>query len=355
MQRMWTLDGLRGLAAISVVIYHGLYWHEGRLYSSAGKYAVYLFFILSALTLAKVYRSRFDKTLDSSELFKFYRNRVARIIPLLSLVALLGFGFEFLRGGDLAVEGTKMILTATGAFGFAAAGVTANSVGAWSLGVEIVFYALFPIIAILTYNSNLINVIFAAIIVNILQLVHNLFVFNYISGSDYWPLYTMPLSFASYFAWGMVLALLPERQWSMGWLGFPLIFTVVWVSAIIEVSDAALLAWPGALIGPLSLAVATYLITSWRAPFSLVPVFDFLGSISYSIYLLHPLIYFLMTRTVWPAGAGNPFVFVMVLTGASMIVAWLTHRIFEQPMRDVLRGSPVSKIAIQRRERGSEA
>ena len=66
MQRMWTLDGLRGLAAISVVIYHGLYWHEGRLYSSAGKYAVYLFFILSALTLAKVYRSRFDKTLDST-------------------------------------------------------------------------------------------------------------------------------------------------------------------------------------------------------------------------------------------------------------------------------------------------
>jgi peptidoglycan/LPS O-acetylase OafA/YrhL len=286
---------------------------------------------------------------------KFYRNRVARVIPLLSLVALLGFGFEILRGGGLVVEGAKMILTATGAFGFTAAGVTANSVGAWSLGVEFVFYALFPIIAILTYNSKLSNVVYAAIIVNVLQLVNNLFVFNYISGTDYWQLYVMPLSFASYFAWGMVLAQLPERQSSLGWLGFPLIFAVVWVSAIIDVSDAALLAWPGALIVPLSLAVATHMITSWSAPLRLVPVLNFLGSISYSIYLLHPPIYFLITRMVWPAGTGNPFAFVLVLTGSSMIVAWLAHRIFEQPMRDILRGRPVAKIATQRHERGSEA
>jgi len=107
MERMWALDGLRGLAAISVVVYHGLYWHGGLLYSSAGRFAVYLFFILSAMTMTKVYKGRFSETVDVHAVGTFYRNRVARILPLLALVATLNLAFGLSRGGGLDYRGCE--------------------------------------------------------------------------------------------------------------------------------------------------------------------------------------------------------------------------------------------------------
>ncbi|MBX7460384.1 acyltransferase family protein [Qipengyuania huizhouensis] len=334
---MWTLDGLRGLAAISVVIYHGLYWYSDKLYSSVGKFAVYLFFVLSAMTLAKVYRNRFSSGVDAISLATFYRNRVARIIPLLLFVALLSFAFAVIGGNSPSVEGSKMLLTATGAFGLAAAGVLSNSVGAWSLGIEIAFYAVFPIIAVLTYNARLRTLVAAAIALNLLQFTHNYFVFAEYNEASYWPVYVMPLSFAAYFAWGVVLAMLPRKPMTFGWLGLPLIFLVVWISLLADFSTASLLAWPGALLTPLLLAGGTYLVFCWKTPDVLLPLFSFLGSISYSIYLLHPPVYFLLTRTFWPAGSGNAALFVALLTSISIVVAWCVHKVFEQPMRHLIR------------------
>jgi len=305
MERMWALDGLRGLAAISVVVYHGLYWHGGLLYSSAGRFAVYLFFILSAMTMTKVYKGRFSETVDVHAVGTFYRNRVARILPLLALVATLNLAFELSRGGDLTIEGAKAILTATGAFGFGAAGELSNSAGAWSIGIEIVFYAVFPIVALLTYNARVRTLVIVAIFITILQFAHNLYVFSIYDAETYWPIYIMPVSFAAYFAWGLVLGRLPPTPVSYGWIGIPAILALIWVSLAGWQSIATLLAWPGALIVPLLLTAATYAIYSWMHPNWLLPIFRFLGEISYSIYLLHPLVYFALTRTIWPASAGN--------------------------------------------------
>ncbi|MEO9599263.1 acyltransferase [Parasphingorhabdus sp.] len=339
MKRVWTLDGLRGLAAISVVIYHGLYWHGDLLYSSAGRFAVYLFFILSAMTMMKVYAGRFSAGLDVRSLNSFYRNRVARILPLLALVAALNFVFELLRGGNLVVEGPKAILTATGAFGFGAAGILSNSAGAWSIGIEIVFYAVFPLVALLAHNAQLRTLILGAVALTVLQFAHNLFVFSTYGADTYWPIYIMPISFAAYFAWGLVLGRLSPKPISFGWIGVPAILVLIWISLVGWQSISSLLAWPGALIVPLFLSGGTYLIYCWTHPSWFIPSFRFLGEVSYSLYLLHPLVYFGLTRTFWPANTGNVLQFVVLFVMTSLITAWLAHHLFEKPMRRWIRSA----------------
>lgn len=337
MERMWTLDGLRGLAAVSVAIYHGLYWHSDILINSAGKYSVYLFFMLSSMTLIKVYDGRFAESITAKSLTEFYRNRIARIIPLLALISALSFAFAMVVGGAILVEGSKALLTATGAFALGSAGNLSNTIGAWSLGIEFFFYLIFPVIALLVSSSTVVVLIIAAVGLNLAQFVHNVFIFATFSDQAYWPHYIMPLSFVGYFAWGVVLARLPCYPLKCGWIGVIGVLTLIWVSLFGVQSNPVLLAFPGAILTPVLLAGFTYLVYAWDYPSLLVPAFKILGEISYSVYLVHPLVYFGLTRTVWPADEGSVVGFVAVFVPLSMCVAWLTHRYFERPMRRRLR------------------
>ena len=55
-----------------------------------GTFAVYLFFVLSGLTMMMMYGDRFAVGITPDVLRGFYRKRMARLIPLLLVVAALG-------------------------------------------------------------------------------------------------------------------------------------------------------------------------------------------------------------------------------------------------------------------------
>ncbi|WP_408054947.1 acyltransferase family protein [Sulfurihydrogenibium yellowstonense] len=85
--RIESLDYLRGIMALSVMIYHLTSWnlyHPGAstLLGRLGIYAVSIFFILSGLSIAVAY-SHFINDLKSS--IAFYIRRIFRIWPLLWL------------------------------------------------------------------------------------------------------------------------------------------------------------------------------------------------------------------------------------------------------------------------------
>jgi peptidoglycan/LPS O-acetylase OafA/YrhL len=54
-ERNHGLDLLRGLAAFGIVVYHYLYMAHGIRVESLGTFGVYLFFMLSGLTMMLVY------------------------------------------------------------------------------------------------------------------------------------------------------------------------------------------------------------------------------------------------------------------------------------------------------------
>jgi len=104
MRRHLALDLVRGLAAASVAVYHWLYYSRHLDVQSAGTFSVYMFFVLSAVAMALVYGPAFSKQISYADAADFFRNRAARLLPLLALVSLVSFAYS-LYGGALELAG----------------------------------------------------------------------------------------------------------------------------------------------------------------------------------------------------------------------------------------------------------
>lgn len=88
------LDGLRGLAAISVLLFHLGHWYgESWLATNAGL-AVDFFFCLSGYVLSLAYRAKFDAGLSTDT---FLRNRIVRLLPVIIVGTLISASYLFAR------------------------------------------------------------------------------------------------------------------------------------------------------------------------------------------------------------------------------------------------------------------
>jgi peptidoglycan/LPS O-acetylase OafA/YrhL len=84
------LDGLRGFAAISVLIFHLGHWLNLPSLAANSDLAVDLFLCLSGYVLPLGYR----RQVDSLSTLRFSRTRLVRLMPLIVLaVAVSAFGF----------------------------------------------------------------------------------------------------------------------------------------------------------------------------------------------------------------------------------------------------------------------
>lgn len=142
---------IRGLAAISVVI-----WHTGGhkaglpLVNIPGRIAVWIFFGISGYVIAYGFLHR-RYLLDGSGLRHFYLNRFFRIYPLFLLLSLLGWltmwagsGTNPLEMGDLP----RQFFSLQFDHEYKLNGVF------WTLGLEIQFYAVAPALATLFFINN---------------------------------------------------------------------------------------------------------------------------------------------------------------------------------------------------------
>ena len=148
--RLHLLTMLRFLAASWVLVFH-LQSHAPLAtgpwlanFLANGALAMTLFFLLSGAVLTLGYR---DLQLTAPDLTAFYRSRLARIMPALLTVQLLGL---FWFSPDLVGGWPRWIYV--NAFSFA--GLQAWFVemtpygangGTWSISVELFFYAVFPV------------------------------------------------------------------------------------------------------------------------------------------------------------------------------------------------------------------
>jgi peptidoglycan/LPS O-acetylase OafA/YrhL len=159
-RRLASLDGLRGIAALSVFTFHGWLYTMPKPVatdrSSFGDYAAHelrlglvLFFVLSGFLLS---RSWFAAALDGRGLPDvrcYARARVARIAPAY-YVALLGSIVLLWRlsgtPGLRLPPGYEIPLFVVFAQNFSPASVMKLNPPTWSLAVEVMFYALLPLI-----------------------------------------------------------------------------------------------------------------------------------------------------------------------------------------------------------------
>lgn len=130
-QRFATIDALRGVAAICVMLYHA--GEDFPLHMSDGYLAVDLFFALSGFVIAHSYGTRIDNGLGFNA---FMRLRAARLWPMLILGALLGMGLHGGHAGMLFLlpnpKSPDMLFPTNPPF--------------WSLLLEMVAYAAFVLL-----------------------------------------------------------------------------------------------------------------------------------------------------------------------------------------------------------------
>lgn len=104
-----TLDGLRGVAAIIVVVFHLFEAHASSHFDQIinhGYLAVDFFFVLSGFVIGYAYDDRLGKTLS---LKGFFRRRLIRLQPMIVAGGLFG-GLLFYYGHGSNVDSTSLLL-----------------------------------------------------------------------------------------------------------------------------------------------------------------------------------------------------------------------------------------------------
>lgn len=325
-ERHHALDLIRGLAALAVTQYHFMTWNEVASIESMGTFAVYLFFVLSGLTMMMVYHARFSSGLDRTTVRRFFRARVARLLPLLAVVALLAAAEQaIVDTADLPAA----ILTGTGLMALHMPGFLSNSVGAWSLGIELAFYAVFPVVAILVTSWRE-----AVAISAVLLAAQHLLLWKIADSASFWDYYVSNLIFAPFFALGIWISFDRGRRRAaylllacaglLGILGFSAAFSV------------DLMRSQTSYFG-LSMLCVVVIWAAWRSrlPKFLVPVATFLGDVSYSLYLTHWIPNDLLRPLDLPLAPRWA-----LFTSIALVGSFLSFRLFENPLRRRLTATP---------------
>ncbi len=329
------IDGLRAIAVLSVVIFHAFPEYLGGGFIGVDVFFVISGFLITSLILREQREERFS-------LKHFYARRIRRIFPALSLV--LGFGLiagwiclNFMEykqltkhTGSSAIFITNfMLLREAGYFDNAAD--TKPMLHLWSLAIEEQFYLAWPLV--LMFFKRLPRWLFPALVVLLLSsLGYSLsLVFK---GNFEYDFYS-PLSRSWELLLGASLAFGVSRQVAIptswrnmaGWVGLVFIF----ISACFLDKN---MPFPGYWALPPTVGAALILFAGMQSNLNRVLLASrplvAIGLISYPLYLWHwPLLSFARILESQTPGLGLRLFLVL----SSFVLAWLTYRFVEKPIR----------------------
>lgn len=338
------IDGLRGIAVLSVVLFHAF-----PAVLPGGFVGVDIFFVISGFLISTIIFSNLAR--GSFSFTEFYVRRIRRIFPalLVVLLAVAGFGWFTLLADEYKHLGKHLY----GGAGFFANFLLQREAGyfdtsteskpllhLWSLSVEEQFYIAWPFLLWLAWRLRvrplpfIVLLLGASFVLNVTSLAGNPVAAFYSPQTRFWELLV-----------GALLAYLPLRTQGgasptrpllsadgRSWLGGGLMALALllisrergfpgWWAALPTVGAALLIsAGAGARVNRLILSSRVLVA---------------FGLISYPLYLWHwPLLAF--ARVIGGEEAG-----LALRSGAvalAVALAWLTWRVVERPLRFGPRG-----------------
>ncbi len=336
---MDSLDIFRGLMAFAVAIYHFANWYP---VFSAGQFAAYTtkkigaygvegFFIISGFCFFYLYGAG---TLSPAGLRDFHLKRFFRIAPLyyLAVAANLVFG---LQAGP---QHTLRMVAENGSFTFGLIHPNHSLVtGGWSIGLEYVFYLAFPLLAWAAARWKP----FLAVATLALLALSAPWTFTWVPQASYagdmkFHTYVHVANHAFLFLMGGLIAQ-ARQAWKVR-LSTP-VFLALCLALVLAFTlkhrnfyddFEIMVGWPRYYFCLVCMAgVAAFAFYDF--PDSPVKtVGKFLGEVSYSVYLLHPLVQEGMVHAV-PGGLG-PWTGFLLGLGLSLGLSALTFRFIEKPM-----------------------
>lgn len=337
-------DLLRGLCAIAVGSYHLLLWQDVASLHVFGTYGVYLFFVLSGASLAYTYSGRIAA--GSFSFGGFLWVRYLRLAPLYIALMLLALPWKLARDGAGLGLLAMYASNASFLFGFFNPSTHAVLIGGWSLGIEAIFYLLFPLLIFSFRSRWLAWATFFMLL--LLQAAWIRATIGAGTEAPQWQAYHQAPAFAAYFMGGCMIGmasrhrLFADLRSSAGGVlaiaaGFALMLAVNPANAGEE-----LIGWHGALLTGLCF-VLVHVASRLRLKRKLSTVARHLGDATYGLYLLHPVMFFGLTLAVfprlglagpgqWPLAARLAFAVAVLLAAFTLAIA--SERYFERPLRD---------------------
>lgn len=348
------LDGLRGVAALIVLVAHvsnSVKLWDGFLGYGTGKIGVMIFFCLSGYLMGALYLNRKP---DADAVIRYGLHRLSRIAPLylalvfLSLIcgALLANSiFYNVHDGNLFQHLTFQ--RATGVM--------------WTIPVEVQFYACF---VALWFVHSTARWAFLLVCALLLPMLWN-------AAEDAYRIGSTLLAWAPYFLVGLLVSRLPETAapsrhadiaWTMAFLGAVVAILVLFPRIALRIGGPDLLEdvhvdpWhnPWSYLAVGLLLAATVRSSLAKKLLGNTPMI-YAGAISYSVYLLHmPVILALKRATPL---AQYPEAFLVATTVLTGLLASASFYFFEDPVRRRLNkwGDQLSPMRLSARGRKPEA
>jgi len=329
------IDGLRAIAVGSVVAFHTF----PNIFKG-GFVGVDIFFVISGFLISGIIVDAIDE--DQFSYLDFYKRRIRRIFPSLVIVvaATLLVGWyvllpdEFQRlGKDLAAGSgfaTNFILWGEAGY-FDTASDTKPLLHLWSLAIEEQFYILWPLVLTLAWKRRR-GLLLATLSIALISFAYNIFSIEH---HDSNAAFYSPLSrFWELMLGGMLAYIVRQKH---AWLsGFGIQRSAVGLLLIV-ISVFMLnkeFAFPGywALLPTLgAFLVISAGSDNWISKFILGnSLMVGLGLISYPLYLWHwPILVF---AKLIKGALLTPSDRVIVIA-ASVVLAFLTYRLVEYPLR----------------------
>ena len=341
-----TIDGLRALAVISVVIYHSKFQFNGTEFLQGGFLGVDIFFVISGYLISKIIYSEIEKTNDFS-FFNFYIKRIKRLFPAIFLVIILTSiaGFFILSPKSFLDLAYQSLSTISGISNFYF-WITNNAYAAepslfkpllhtWSLSLEMQYYILFPIFFyfITKYLKNYLIPIVLFFLLISLSISESLIFTKKISFNFYFL-----FSRGFEFLFGTIIFLVSlnsSRDSNKSKLIsiFPLIGIIIVISSLVIFNDKDNL--PSILT--FSTLIGIGLLIFYQEKNILInkiltnTITLFFGKISYSIYLFHFPIFALARYIEFINYETNTKkVFLIILT---IILSTFSYYYIEKPFR----------------------
>lgn len=336
------LNGLRAFAAVSVIVMHinrslpdfGLRANNWLLIAS---YGVTIFFTVSGFLITYLLLLEKEKTCNIS-LRKFYVRRILRIWPLYYfylLLAVIVFFIYQLDGGSTGLNTLLLYIFFMPNVPYILDASLPNLPHYWSLGVEEQFYVFWPLLV--KKARKIINILIGFFILFFLLKIGTFLIYKF--NGLYWPYKIFLVNRFDCMAIGGIGAcLVHSGHRIIDFMKKEIVQVITWAVVIAAACNRIVVQHTlvdHTFFSVIALIVIVNVSFNKKTLVSLdFRIFEFLGKISYGLYVYHFLVIFLAAKILNQFNLAPDLktgIVYFFIIGTTIIISLLSYKFFEQP------------------------